>query len=277
MSIRDADIGLCPATLLTDPFSCDRTDLERVLAATTATGCRTWSLWVPLHTAAIGLDTAARLIRDAGVTVAVVEALTQWPDGPRAEAVAEAESTCAAAVALGASTVLACVLDPTLRSQEDAVAGFAAVCDIAAGHGLRVCLEFLPWTAIPNLAAAWDLVDRSGRPNAGLLLDTWHWTRQPGGPNPELLRQIPGERVHYVQVCDVAAEPSGETSFEAMTNRLIPGEGVADFTGLFAVLEEIGADPIVAAEVFNPALAAQGADVMAKAVYAATSAVVRGA
>ncbi len=277
MSIRDAEIGLCPATLLADPFTCEQADLERLLAATTATGCRIWSLWVPLHTAATGVEAAARLISAAGVRVPVVEALTQWAQGGDEQAVAEAESTCAAAVALGASTVLACVLEPTLDSLRDAARGFAAVCDVAARHGLRVCLEFLPWTAVPDLATAWDLVKQADRPNGGLLIDTWHWTRQPGGPNLDLLRQIPGDRVHYVQISDAAAEPSGQADAEALSGRLLPGEGVADFDSLFAMLDEIGADPIVTAEVFSSTLAAQGADPMARAVHAATTRVVRAA
>jgi len=127
----------------------------------------------------------------------------------------------------------------------------------AAGQvGAQVCVEFLPWSGIPDLATAWRLVEPLG-PGAGIVIDGWHWVRQPGGPAPDLLRSIPGDRIGYVQVCDVAAEPAGDPLTDAMSNRLLPGEGVVDFAELFAVLREIGASPFVATEIFNPALVAE--------------------
>jgi sugar phosphate isomerase/epimerase len=44
---------------------------------------------------------------------------------------------------------------------------------------------------------------------------------------------------------------------EAMSGRLLPGAGVVDFPALAALLRRIGADPVVATEVFNPALLAE--------------------
>ena len=68
-----------------------------------------------------------------------------------------------------------------------------------------------------------------------------------------MLAQIPGERIGYVQMCD-AAPGEGREMEEAMTGRLLPGEGVVDYPALFATLAQIGADPFIATEIFNAAL-----------------------
>ena len=58
-----------------------------------------------------------------------------------------------------------------------------ALCDAAGERGLRVCIEFVPCTGVPDLATAWRVVDESGAANGGLLVDMMHWHRQPGGPD----------------------------------------------------------------------------------------------
>jgi sugar phosphate isomerase/epimerase len=86
-----------------------------------------------------------------------------------------------------------------------------------------------------------------------------------------VLAAIPGDRIGYVQVCDVAAEPAGELFDEAMTARALPGDGVVDFGAVFTVLDRIGASPYVATEIFNPSLVAKlGAGDAAIAMAGAT-------
>ena len=139
-------------------------------------------------------------------------------------------------------------------------------------HGVRVAIEFLPWSAVPDLATAWQLVQESGAANGGIVIDMLHWQRQPGGPNLELLRQIPGDRIPYVQVCDAAPGPSGTHDYlaEALTARPAPGQGCVDIAALLGVLAEIDADPYFALEVFNPELAARGPSAMAAELRRAT-------
>ena len=52
-------------------------------------------------------------------------------------------------------------------SLDEAAAAFAGLCDRAADHGLLVHLEFLPWSRIPDLATAWQVVRAADRPNGG--------------------------------------------------------------------------------------------------------------
>jgi sugar phosphate isomerase/epimerase len=88
----------------------------------------------------------------------------------------------------------------------------------------------------------------------GLVLDVWHWERQPDGPDLEALAEVPADRIVGLQLDDVSPESDGDLLEETMASRRPPGEGVADIAGLLAVLEGARADPLVSLEVFNHAL-----------------------
>lgn len=270
MVFQGVEVGICPATMLADPFQVSREQLAEVIAASVDSGFHVWSPW-SLLLLGVGRDTAPALLKDAGIAVPVVEAISAWGDGPSDTQRAEVRGALDVAAAVGAHTVSACLLAPSVDLAR-AAEGFAASCDEAADRGMRVCVEFLPWTGIPDLATAWSLVQNAGRPNGGLLLDTWHWVRQPGGPAAGVLRGIPGERIHYVQVCDATPTPEGELFSEAMSRRLVPGQGIVDFAEIWEVLDSIGARPIVAAEVFNTQLAANGPRAVAEAVRSGANA-----
>src|SRR2546422_560660 len=82
--------------------------------------------------------------------------------------------------------------------------------------------------ATPARAPAWRTGEGAGQAKGGILLDLWHWHRQPGGPAFELLSRIPGERIHYVQVCDATDSPQPDVFAGAMSARVLPGDGVVD-------------------------------------------------
>ncbi len=125
----------------------------------------------------------------------------------------------------------------------------AGVCDRAREHGLLVTVEFLPWSGIPDAATAWDLIQRTGRPNATLLVDSWHWFR--GGADLERLRAVPGDRIGSVQLSDAPARPADDVVEETMRARRLPGEGDIPLAELVALLDEIGSDAPLGVEVFS--------------------------
>ena len=57
---------------------------------------------------------------------------------------------------------------------------------------------------------------------------------------------------------------------ESMTQRLLPGEGEVDWSEFLGLLDEIGADPIWAPEVFNVGLLEQGPAEMARRIGEST-------
>ena len=229
--------------------------MRRAAAATAEAGATDVSVWAH-QLAMLGP------LADFGLRLSVVEAAMGWAGGPSEAAREEAESMVAAAVEGGATKLVAVCLEPSM-DHGAAAEGLAMVVDTAWPRGVQVCVEFLPWSAIPDLATAWGLVQSLGA-GAGILLDSWHWQRQPGGPVPDLLAAVPGERIGYVQLCD-AAPGDGRSMDEAMAGRLLPGDGVVDFAALATQLAAIGATPVVATEIFNPALVAARGDVPASA------------
>lgn len=272
---REESLVLCNSTLVGGAMDVTPDQVKQIVNATAGAGFSGVSLWAFHHQAAVAAgmsdDDVQALHNDAGLTVPMVESLIGWETGDTATIDAQCTGTFEVASRYGAKTVGSVVMGPSLESFDAAVTGFAHLGKLAAERGLGVCVEWLPWTGLPDLKSAWKLVQDTGLDNVGLVVDTWHWLRQPGGPDVETLRQIPGERIHCVQLDDAHAQPVGDdTMMEAMTARLLPGEGAVDFAELLAVLDEIGADPIWAPEVFNNELLALGPDEMAKRVGAAT-------
>jgi sugar phosphate isomerase/epimerase len=247
------------ATLVSDPLTATDDELRAAGEGAIAAGFDGLSAWASHISALQGL----------GLPVTVVEAAMSWANSDAKTATAEAERLASVVATTGATRLVAVCLEPSITEVEQARQNLAVLVDRSGEAGAQVCVEFLPWTGIPDLATAWMLVEPLGD-GAAILLDTWHWVRQPGGPAYELLLTIPGRRLGYLQLCDAAAERGPDAMTEAMTSRLLPGEGVIDFDALLAVLEAIRADPVVATEIFNPALvSARGAVAAAMAMKAA--------
>lgn len=263
MTALTDDVGVCIGTLGADPVAVAR-ELPAVLDAVAAAGTTS----VSLHTflgAMYGVDTVAAMLAERGLRAGALEAALAWSSGPGPAVEAEAEQSIVMAEALGARALLTVVLEPEM-DRGAACEGLAQLCALVAPSGVQVCLEWLPWTAMSTMASAVELMEACGEPNAALCFDTWHWMRQPGGPDLSVLHAIDGGRIGYLQLCDVAPEPGTDVLAEAMSNRLLPGDGVVDFVGLFDVFDAKGARPYVASEIFNAAIL-DGGPVAAAAAF----------
>jgi sugar phosphate isomerase/epimerase len=128
---------------------------------------------------------------------------------------------------------------------------FAGICDRAAEHGLAVALEFLPWSEIPDAAAAWEIVRQAGRANGGVLVDTWHYFF--GASEPAQLRAIPPERIVVAQISDAGAR-QGELMDDTSHRRRPPGEGELDLVGFLRLLDDLGVRAPISVEVFSDEL-----------------------
>lgn len=153
---------------------------------------------------------------------------------------------------------------------------FARFCEIAAKHGLSADLEFMPWTAVPDAAAALKIVEGAGQSNGGVLVDALHWDRS--GTTLGDIGALPRNRLHYVQFCDGAVpyDPSDEELIRvARGERLMPGEGGVDLPGLAQAIPE---DITISIEVPHRALATR-IDALGRAsmAIAATRAILRAA
>ncbi|MBN8441846.1 MAG: sugar phosphate isomerase/epimerase [Thauera sp.] len=167
-----------------------------------------------------------RRLADTGVKVLDVEIFRMKPE----TRVADYEAAVATAARLGASDLLVAGNDPEEARLADT---FAAFCDLAAGYGLSAGLEFMPWTDAKDLPQAARIVERSGRDNAGVLIDPFHLSRSRS--RIEDIASIPPSRLRFMQFCDVPAQipPTMDAILaEARAERLFPGEGGLDLLGL---------------------------------------------
>jgi sugar phosphate isomerase/epimerase len=150
---------------------------------------------------------------------------------------------------------------------------FASVCDRAADHGLRVGLEFLPWTDTHDAEKAWRIADLAGRPNGGVVLDTWHHFR--GGGTSDMIRAIPAERIVTIQISDGEFERVDTDLADTFKRRQLPGDGEFDLGGFVALVEGLGVTAPVGVEVLSDRLRALPPTDLARQAAEATRRVLR--
>lgn len=134
--------------------------------------------------------------------------------------------------------------------REETIGSLGDLADIAAKDGVGVAFEFLaPATcSVRTLTEAWDIVQATGRANAGLVFDTYHF--HVGGSSWEALEAIDIDRVFIVHVNDAEALPLDQLTD---AHRLLPGEGFFPLQQMFAALERRGYHGPYSLEVMRPA------------------------
>jgi len=234
--------------------------LSERFAAAAATGCRRVTLSPPdvLRAAAAGTTAAeiGRRARDLGLDLIIDPVMNWYPDrepSPSRFAGVSADDALRMCEALGVVSLSAIATGSSDLPVPELAGPFGALCDRAAGFGAQVHLEFIPFTVVRTLRIGWDLVRAAGRPNGGLVFDTWHFFR--GDPEYAVLAGIPGDRIFCVQLDDAPAAPRGSLR-EETSHRLLPGDGALDLGAALRVLHGIGALRWVGPEVISPELAA---------------------
>ncbi|NTA13938.1 sugar phosphate isomerase/epimerase family protein [Agrobacterium tumefaciens] len=180
-----------------------------------------------------------RIADDLGIAILEIETFSIWPDFtiekllPGLEAGAE----------LGARFVLSAGIDD---EQARLVENYGTLCDAAAGFGLTVGLEFMPFRPMATLVHTLRTIEAVNRPNAKLLIDTLHLDRSGSGVS-EITGRV-RDHLGYVHLCDaVAKRPSPEKFAEEARNaRFYPGEGVLPLADIVRALPQAAAFSIEA-------------------------------
>jgi sugar phosphate isomerase/epimerase len=198
------------------------------LTATPSVGVPPYDM---LHEGPLLRETLQRMA-DTGVSVLDTEFLRFEPEHP----VGVPEGFLEVSARLGAKNVLVMSAEP---EEARTLERFCDLCDRAAPYGLQVCLEFAVYTGVRTLAQAVQLVARSQRPNASVLVDALHFSRS--GGMPAHISTVDRSLFRYAQICDASADMPGPTDApalirEARGGRLLPGEGVLPLAELVAAL-----------------------------------------
>ena len=135
-------------------------------------------------------------------------------------------------------------------------------------------VEPMPYSGLPGIRKAWEVVKASGCDNAKLILDSWHWIRAGQSYDPALMADIPAEKIVAIQLNDVQARAYAAAILrdESMHDRALPGKGYGDTAGFVEMIKAKGVSPaVVGVEVINDAILATGVDNAANSNFDAVS------
>jgi sugar phosphate isomerase/epimerase len=240
--------------------------LDRVLAAAAGAGFRGVALdWFTLRAAERAgtslLDVADR-VRDLGLVVTDLSAMGLGADARTDERVSASMARRCAALGIPLCALVLTV--PPSPAVDDRV---ARVADVFAANGVRLALEFVPYTEAKTLAEARAVCERVGHDRCGVLVDTWHLARS-GGAAADLADLAPHE-IACVQLADAAPEAADDLADESRRGRLLPGDGVVDFRAVAAALARAGYDGPLGTEVLDSRLAGRTPEDVAEACFRA--------
>jgi len=272
-------IALCWGTAIGTP-------LEALIEAAAGAGLGAITLTAGMYEAsrAAGRSDAQlrRLLSEAGVKVHAIDPLISvLPGTPRPADVPPenrayfefTEERCyAAAEALEAETINLAHFGGGEVREAQFVECLIPLARRARSHGVRLTLEFLPESAIPDLATAQRIVAAVDAPSLRLMLDTWHLARS-GGTLAQLAA-VPKGLIGALQISDRREPPAG-TTYTPMGGRLLPGEGELALVPLLRTLLTREPELTVGVEVFSDELRCLPAGEIAARVAASTRAVLR--
>ena len=240
------------------PDNLGRFPLEQRIEAAARAGYAGTGFWLGdlLAWEASGRDyrSLKRRLDDAGQKIVELEYLADWfaSGERRARSDAARAELFRAADALDARHIK--VMPPFLPDDpagDDLAGEFAALCAQAADHGLMIGLEMLPFSRLPNLGAALEMVAAADAPNGGLLVDIWHVMRS--GGTMEEVAQLPARFIIAAELCDAMTAMQGEITEDTMRHRKLCGEGEFDVPGFIRAMGRAGYEGPYGVEILSDA------------------------
>lgn len=121
--------------------------------------------------------------------------------------------------------------------------------DIAAEYGVKLSFELLGfgWCSVRTPRGAWEILQKTGRDNVGLVVDCAHlWG---GGGLFDEIGQVDPARIFTFHLDDLEDLPK-----EAITDakRILPGQGVIPLDEICHRLKDVGYDGDCSVELFRP-------------------------
>ncbi|MGK9459329.1 sugar phosphate isomerase/epimerase family protein [Streptomyces sp. G6] len=248
--------------------------LPELTAACRELGVGNVGLWrEPVQ--AYGVEAAAKLVRDAGLTVTTLcrgGFLTATGADERARALADNRRAVDEAATLGTDTLVLVSGglppgDKDLRAARERIAdALAELGPYAERHGVRLAIEPLhPMYAsdrcvVSTLTQALDLAERFPAHQVGVTVDTYHIWWDDRAPE-QIARAGAGGRIHTFQLADWTTPlPEG-----VLNGRGQIGDGAIDMREWQGYVEAAGYTGAIEVELFNEGLwARDGREVLAE-------------
>ena len=132
------------------------------------------------------------------------------------------------------------------------IEAFAALCGEAAGHGLLIGFELMPFGMIDTLKDCMTMINGAGAKNGGIIFDLWHLAKM-GTPYEEISR-VPGKHIVSVEINDGTFTCPWSLHEDTINHRRFCGEGEFDIKGFLAALEKTGYSGPIGIEVLSQEL-----------------------
>ena len=211
------------------------------------------------------------ILEKYGMRVTEVEYIVQWAEENRSYEEKYKEQLCFHMCDLFGVHHINCGLMESY-SVEWTAQKLKELCQRAGKYTIGV--EPMPYSGLPGIRKAWEVVKGSGCENAKLILDSWHWIRAGQSYDPALLADIPADKIVAIQLNDVQARAYAAAILrdESMHDRALPGKGYGDTAGFVEMVKAKGISPaVIGVEVINDAILAAGVPAAAKANFSAVS------
>jgi sugar phosphate isomerase/epimerase len=197
-------------------------------------------------------------IEDAGVTVTAIDGLCSAlpgtppctrPTGDFSDPHEPRFEDCAAiAHALGATLINLVHIGGAPTPTGELGDAFGTLCRRAADEGLRLGIEFVPGTGIPDLPTAAAVIRAAGAANGSIVLDTWHLARSGGGLAD--LDPATAALVGSLQISDRSSEQDREP-YVPMRGRKLPGDGALPLAEIVRTIRAVRPDVSIGVEVLS--------------------------
>lgn len=226
-----------------------------VLADAGYDGVEPWVRELDAYAEAGGqLSDLRKQAEDRGLAIVDLIGFYPWSVDDEAERVAglgEARRCFAMAQALGCKHIAAPPMGWTRQGGLDlwdAVERYRELITIGRECNVIPILEFWgPAMSLGHLGEALMVVAESGLPEACLLADIYHMHKK-GTPHASLNHCGP-DTIALVHMNDYPAQPGRDTISDA--DRVMPGDGIADWHVIQSALHNIGYDGYLSLELFN--------------------------
>lgn len=120
---------------------------------------------------------------------------------------------------------------------------------IAERHGIALAFEFLGQTdcSVQTLDLANEIVRRVGRPDVGLVVDSFHFYA--GGSTIDMIETLEPDSLFVFHINDAEDLPREQLQD---SHRLLPGLGILPLAEMLQSFRRVGYDRVASVEIFRP-------------------------
>jgi len=147
---------------------------------------------------------------------------------------------------------------------------FASLCTDAAGRGINIAFELMPFANVKTLPSALEMVTGANANNGGIIIDLWHVVKI-GIPYAEVAR-IPARFLSGIEINDGLLKTSYDLHTETINHRQLCGEGEFDVRGFVTIMLNAGYQGPWGIEVLNAKIREWPLDQLAQRVFSTTHA-----